>query len=478
MTGAPDPAVHTTTGDRFGDVFRLTRLPLMTLRQGADRDIPGPKGLPVVGVSPQLMRNPSTYLHEASRKYGDVFRIPVPIHDLVIITHPDLIRQVFYDRGVKYGFAKYPKFAKSTVGQSLPFLDGDAYAERRNLITPMFGKRFLAGLSDDFVDEMIKRLGEWEQFADTGTVIDLQHEIGRILLPAFMRNMFSMELTERQIHTYDRDLRELVAFSASLVWCRRPPNILPIPGLPNFAVSMRRMLKAVNQMLDDRANEPAKRNDLLQILVDARLPDGTRVDRKDMAFDAISIMVAGYDTVRAALAWMFSLLPANPEAQQRLFDEVDSLGGATPTATHLAQLGWSKQCFDEAQRLQGHPFNARWSKADNELAGFHIPKGTFIGACMTALHRDPRWWARPDSYDPHHFDQEQVAARANTTFIPFGVGPHQCVGIAMAYQNGLLLTALILQRYRVHLQPGWTPTHKHTTTVTIRGGVPCTISRR
>jgi cytochrome P450 len=334
-------------------------------------------------------------------------------------------------------------------------------------------------LADDFVDEMDTRLQRWEAFADTGREIDLEHEIGMILLPAFVRNMFSMTLTDEQIVTYDKDLREFLAVFASGVWCRRPPNVLPIPGVPNLIGSYRRITHAVRQMLDARAGDPVKRDDLLQILVDARLPDGTAVDRPAQVMDTAGVMVAGYDTVVAVLAWMFSLLPTNPTAQQRLYDEVDSLGGDTPTAEHLDKLDWAKQCFDEAQRLQGHPFNFRSSKKDdNTLAGFRIPTGTMIGACMTALHRDPRWWARPDVYEPQHFDRDQVAARPNTAFIPFGTGPRQCVGMAMAYQNGLLLTALLLQRYRIHLRPGWTPKHKNTTSITVQGGIPCTITRR
>lgn len=477
---APDPAIRTTTAGGWGDVFRLTRAPLMTFRGGSDCRIPGPRGLPFIGVAPQLMRDPFAVMLEASRTYGDVFRIPVPIHDLVVLNHPDLVREVFHDRGGRYGMPAYPNFLKSTVGQGFPSLDGDEYTQRRNLITPMFGKRYLAGLADDFVDEMDIRLRRWEEFANTGREINLEHEIGKILLPAFMRNMFSMTLTDEQIDRYDKDLREVLAAAASVLWCRRPPNILPIPGVPNLLVSGRRIFRTVNQILDERSNgTTTSQRDLLQILADARLPDGTPIGRKDMAFDTLGIIVAGYDTVVAVLSWMFSLLPTNPTAQQRLYNEVDSLSGETPAAKHLDNLSWAKQCFDEAQRLQGHPFNMRFSKKDdNTLAGFRVPTGTMIGASMTALSRDSRWWSRPDDFDPHHFDRDQVAARPNTVFIPFGTGPHQCVGMAMAYQNGQLLTALILQRYRINLRPGWVPRHKNTMSITVRGGVPCTITRR
>ncbi|MEV6768755.1 cytochrome P450, partial [Nocardia sp. NPDC051030] len=64
-----------------------------------------------------------------------------------------------------------------------------------------------------------------------------------------------------------------------------------------------------------------------------------------------------------------------------------------------------------------------------------------------------------------------------TAFIPFGTGPRQCVGSAMAYMNAQFLTALIFQRYRIHRLPGWQPRHNATTSTTIKGGFPATITR-
>jgi cytochrome P450 len=102
-----------------------------------------------------------------------------------------------------------------------------------------------------------------------------------------------------------------------------------------------------------------------------------------------------------------------------------------------------------------------------------------VGGSMIVVHRDPRWWADPERFDPTHFtDKEQRAARPATAFIPFGTGPHQCVGRAMAYQNAQMLTALIFQRYRINLQPGWQPRQKMSMSVPIKGGLPVTLTRR
>ncbi|HEY1968627.1 MAG TPA: cytochrome P450, partial [Pseudonocardia sp.] len=451
-----DRSVHTRVASGLGDVFRLTRLPFQTRMRGLDSRIPGPMGLPVVGVAPWLMRDPFGFMRECASKFGDVFRVPVPAWDLVMVTHPDLIREVFHDRGQRFGMPDVPERVRRVTGLGLPFLDGDEYEERRALYAPMFGKRYLAGLSGPIVEEITARLRRWERFCDTGQVVNLEHELAMVLLPAFLRNMMSVSLTDEQIARYDNDLRETLAVVASAIWTRRPPNPVPLPGVSSVTASGWRTFREVHRLIDERITGTDTHQDLLQVLVDARLRDGSPLPRRDMEFDMVGLIVAGYDTVVAAMSWMLALLPSNPDAQEKLYAEVDALGGAQPTAADLSRLTWAKACFDEAQRLQGHPFNARFAKTDTELAGYTIPAGAMVGGSMIVVHRDPRWWADPERFDPTHFtDKQQRAARPATAFIPFGTGPHQCVGRAMAYQNAQLLTALIFQRYRINLQPGW-----------------------
>ena len=45
------------------------------------------------------------------------------------------------------------------------------------------------------------------------------------------------------------------------------------------------------------------------------------------------------------------------------------------------------------------------------------------------------------------------------------------------YLNSAFLIALIHQRYRVNLKPGWTPRHASTFSCTIEGGLPVTLTR-
>jgi cytochrome P450 len=210
----------------------------------------------------------------------------------------------------------------------------------------------------------------------------------------------------------------------------------------------------------------------------ARYEDGTPISRKDLATELIILLAGGYETVVASLSWTLALLSGNPGPRQLLVDEVNELRYRTLGFDDLERLSWTKACFDEGQRLQGHPFHPRFAMVDDVIGGYRIPRGTLVGVSMHSLHRDPRWWgSEPDAYDPNRFyDKDIVAARPNLAFIPFGAGPHRCIGSALAYMNAQFLLALIYQRYELHTPPGWTPRHASTFSVTLRGGLPVTLT--
>ncbi|XP_028640056.1 cytochrome P450 2J6-like, partial [Grammomys surdaster] len=57
---------------------------------------------------------------------------------------------------------------------------------------------------------------------------------------------------------------------------------------------------------------------------------------------------------------------------------------------------------------------------DTNLNGFHLPKGTMVLTNLTALHRDPREWATPDTFNPEHFS-ENGQFKKRESFLPFSM---------------------------------------------------------
>lgn len=451
---------------------------LSTGWRGVDPAMPGPAGRPGVGVLPEFVKDPFELLRGYAGEYGDVFTVPLPMWNLVVVNHPDLVDQVMNDRtGTFSMIGPLEQVVAKTIGAALPMMEGESFRKRRRSLTPMFGRRHLANIADAIVDEFTQHIDRWDAFVESGEVVDLQHEIAQVTLPAFLRAMYSTALSDAEIAQADRDLRLLMRTVAAGVLLSPPPSPLPIPGTDNLPMAWRRLRRLVNRLIDDRLANPIEGTDLLGLLLDSRYEDGTSLSRKDLATELIVLMAGGYETVVSSLSHTLAHLCLNPEPAQRLYDEVDALGGISPGLEHLEQLSWTKACFDEGQRLQGHPMNPRMALKDTELAGFRIPRGTLVGTSVYTLQRDERWWADPDAYDPTRFvDKEVALARPNLAFIPFGAGPHHCIGSGLAYMNAQFLLALIFQRYRLTTPEGWQPRHASTFSVTLKGGLPVTLT--
>ncbi|OBY32437.1 cytochrome P450 [Mycolicibacter kumamotonensis] len=426
---------------------------------------------------PEFKADPFGCLQRLGNVYGDIYRVPLPFYDVVVVNHPDHVGQVMNCREGEYSMIGPAGWITHVLGASIPMMEGARFRERRKLLMPMFSVRHLSKIADTVADEFAKRLAAWDRFAETGEQVDLQHLIAGLTMPAFMRAMFSIELTDNEIHQIDVDTRAMMRTVAAPFFLSPAPRLLP--GGDNPVQAYRRMRKWVRQRVDERLADPVPHDDLLQVILDARYQDGTPISRRDAIMETIILIGGGYETVVASLSWTLGLLAQNSEAQQRLFGEVDQLDGVIPTYEDLGRLSWARACFDEGQRLQGHPFHPRFAMVDDTIGGYRIRRGNVIAVSIYALQRDPRWWSpEPDSYDPNRFyDKDVASARPNLAYMPFGAGPHRCIGSAMAYMNAQFLLAMIHQRFRIQTPPGWVPRHASTFSCTVQGGVPAVLTR-
>lgn len=466
------------------DALWMTRNPvgcardLRARRRNAAARPPGPRGRPVVGVLPELKADPFGYLQHLAEVYGDIYRLPLPLYDVVIVNHPDYVRHIMKHREGEYSLiGPAAGLAKRVLGASMQMMEGEEFRRRRKPLIPMMGRAQLAKIATTVADEFANRLARWDRFADTGEQMDLQREINDVVIPAFMRAMFSCALSSTELDRLDVDVHTLMASASSPLLLGATPRLLPGEGNPVQA--WWRMRRWVTKQVEQRLTAGDSYDDLLQLLLDARYEDGTPISRRDLITEAIMLIGGGYETVVAALSWTLALLPQNLQAQQRLYDEVDRLDGAVPSYDDLDRLQWAKACFDEGQRLQGLLLQPRFAMIDDTIGGYRIRRGTLIGISIYTMQRDPRWWGPDaDSYDPIRFyDKESVAGRPNLAFIPFGAGPHRCFGAAMGYMEAQFLLAQIHQRFRIHMPPGWTPRHDPALPWPVQGGVPATLTK-
>lgn len=470
---------------RRKDPYWLTRVSVPLL-SGAVRGLgapvvtpPGPRGLPVIGMVPHMRRDPFAFFTRNAREYGDIYQVPMPAGNLIVVNHPDYASHVMDDPNGRYSVIGPGASVVGMLGAAIPMLEGAKFRQRRRMLMPMFGRRHLGQVADVIAGEFVARIDRWAQWAGTGRTVDLQHEIAQVTLPAFLHAMFSSSITDREIHETDIDLRTFMSLMAMPLMITPRPSLVPLPGRDSAPRSMLRLRSLIRRIIRDRRANPIDTPDLLSLLLEARYDDGSPLSERDLVMELMILMAGGYETVVASLSWTLALLLSHPDHLDRLYDEVDALDGAVPTQDDLPRLIWAKACFDEGQRLQGHPFNPRFAMQDDVIGGYLIPQYSLVGPSLYAIHRDPRWWSEPNRYDPNRFTDEAAAKkRPRLAFMPFGSGPHHCIGTGMAYMNAQFLLTIMFQRYRLQLPDGWTPQHHFNFSVTVKDGLPVTITRR
>ena len=168
-----------------------------------------------------------------------------------------------------------------------------------------------------------------------------------------------------------------------------------------------------------------------------------------------TLIGAGYDTTASALAWMLWCAALSPDAWPRLRAEADAvLGAAGRSATEadtdtLAGLEYAQRVVHESLRL--HPaglVGARVAATDVRLGAHLIRKGTLVVWSPHLAGRDPDAWTDPLRFDPDRFADltPQQKALTDQAWVPFGRGPHMCIGFALAQMELTLIIARLAQR--------------------------------
>jgi cytochrome P450 len=167
-------------------------------------------------------------------------------------------------------------------------------------------------------------------------------------------------------------------------------------------------------------------------------------------------------------------------AQRRLEEEIDRvLQGRAPEYADLVNLRYARMVIDESLRLYPPAWAfSRQALSDDELSGFHLPRGWLAFIIAYVLHRLPAFWEDPDAFDPDRFLPERSAARPKFVYVPFGAGPRQCIGNHFALIEAHLIVATLAQRYRLHLVPQHKVEPWALITLRPRFGMPMVIERR
>jgi cytochrome P450 len=380
---------------------------------------PGPR-MPRVVQTVGWLSRPFQFVERARERFGDVFTMKIGRDDLVVLSDPQDIKQVFTgDPAIYHAGAANVILLPFLGHKSVLLLDGAPHlGQRRLLLPPFHGEKMRrhVGLMQEIAEREVATWPLGEPFA-------VQPHMQDLTLEVIMRIVFGVDEGDPLLAMLRRHLR---AFLDATVDPRAMRRLL-LYG-PERA-DRRRIFAAVLDPVDAvigeviaghrRRDDLADRDDVLSMLLLARHEDGTPMDDVELRDELVTLLVAGHETTATALAWALERLTRHPDALDRLTEEVRTGGEEYVDAV-----------IRETLRLRPViPFVGRKLTQPQTIGGWDLPAGTRVAPSIHLVHRRPDLYADPAAFRPERW----LGVRTNPyTYLPFGGGVRRCLGASFA----------------------------------------------
>ncbi len=416
---------------------------------------PGPKGNPFFGRTvTSSRRDPLNFMTRLSREYGDVCTFRVGFERIFFVSHPDYVRDIFvnhYESFLKGGGQNARRF----LGEGILLSEGETHRQQRRLDQQAFHRQRLPAYASEMAASAERCSDGWRD----GEVLDVWPEMLRLTLGIVGKTLFSADV-ESEAYEVGQAMKAAASrYRAFKLPFAKLLERTPLPRMRWFHQGKEGLRKVVLELIEERRRSGKDCGDLLSMLLLAEDDgaSGRRMTPAQVWDEALTIFIAGYDTMATAMMWTWYLLSEHPEAEAKLHAELDeALQDSRPAQfADLKRLPYTERVLAEAMRIYPPAWRlVRRAVSDFRVGDYVIPKGSLVTVCQYAMHRDPRYFPDPERFDPERFTPEAKAARPAFSYFPFGGGPRRCIGEGFALMEGILLLATLARRWRLRLVPG------------------------
>lgn len=243
----------------------------------------------------------------------------------------------------------------------------------------------------------------------------------------------------------------------------------------NFA-SNRKIPESSSNLIncDDDFIPPQQRRRIIDSLIEVLKE--RKITRSEFTGNAFVIVFAGFETTANALTFTLWLLAQNQRVQIKLRDELLSSVGRSKYNTQTdasdnrldSELGelatgcnYLEAVINESLRL--YPpvpgLSCRQASTSCTLAnGMLIERNVNVVPSVYSIHRDKTIWGeQADEFIPERFELLDLNQTNSAMFMPFGLGPRNCIGKAAAMHELKIVIGRLVMDYSIEAEKGLTP---------------------
>lgn len=440
---------------------------------------PGPRGLPVLGLTLAIRNDALGTLRRVARDYGDIVRLPIAFQDRIFLNHPDYIEQVLVIQQAKFHKSELTRrIVEGLLGQGLLLSEGDFWRRQRRLAQPAFHRSRINEYAATMAESAQRHIQDWRD----GEQRDLAREMMALTLDVAVRTLFGTSLPD-EAQQVGHSMTFLMRYQL-----RRQRSPIRIPESWPTARNKRAQRERgyldslVYRIIQERQSQPPSngRADLLSLLMSAMDEDGTQMTPKQLRDETMTLFLAGHETTAQMLAWSWYLLAENPQAEARLHQELrDVLQGRPPAPSDFMKLPYLHALMQEVLRLYPPAYiTARTSIEPCHIAGYAFPSGSTMLMSQWVMHRDARYYSDPDAFRPERWLAGLADQLPAGAYFPFGDGPRRCIGQGFAMLEAAIVIATLAQRFTFRLLSGHPVVPEPLITLRPRHGMRMTLHSR
>ncbi|XP_075541823.1 cytochrome P450 3A41-like isoform X2 [Dermacentor variabilis] len=406
-------------------------------------------------------------------RYGRVYGSYQGIAPTLVVGDPDILREVMVTK-----FKNFPdRSLAQSVGtevwkKSIMNVSGEEWKKARTIFTPALTATRLKTILKKAKSVLRKMTSRVKDAAAQNKPVDFSGLATHTALDITAALNYSIDINS------ENDTNHPILKSLEGIYMNaggwRALMLFLMPSLckilkPDYPPkSSTDLFKAfVSVLIEDRKSKNKVEDDFLQIFMDAdyswednsqkKTENATanKMSLEEITAQGLVFFVAGVETVSTAFSTTTYYLALNPECQDRVIAEVDkALSEGEVTYDSLQEMPYLEACFKEALRLcTPDSITMRLCTEETTVAGIHFKPGMSVDIPLAGIHHDPEYFPEPENFNPDRFMPENKDAIRPFTYLPFGAGPRNCVGMRLAMIQAKTTLASLLQHVRFETCP-------------------------
>nr|XP_044989838.1 cytochrome P450 2B1 [Jaculus jaculus] len=428
---------------------------------------PGPRPLPFLGNLLQMDRKGllNSFM-KIQEKYGDVFTVYLGPRPVVMLWGTEAIREALVDQAEAFSGRGTIAVVKPVFQDyGVVFANGERWkALRRFSLATM---RDL-GMGKRSIEERIQEEAQC-------LVEELRKFKGALLDPTFLfqcitANIICSIVFGERFNYKDRQFLRLLdmfyqSFSlissfSSQVYELFSEFLKYFPGTHRqIAKNLQEVISFIGQNVEThRATlDPSAPRDFIDAYLlrmeKEKSNQHTEFHQQNLIISLLSLFFAGTETSSTTLRYGFLLMLKYPHVAEKVHEEIEQVIGShrVPALDDRTKMPYTEAVIHEIQRFSdlipiGVPHKVT---KDTLFRGYLLPKNTEVYPILTSALHDPRYFEKPDTFNPDHFLDSSGGLKKNDAFIPFSIGKRICLGEGIARNELFLFFTTILQNFSV-----------------------------